>query len=208
MALTATDVEVQDHHRSFLPPTSLQLSIGQILVVVGDPGPAHSALALALAGRLVPDAGQVTLDGDPDPRLRQRAVALVDVPLVSEPDDVLPARTVVGEELAMAGQPAGARAVTRWLVAHDLDIGEHRMDELTADVRVRMMVRLAVLRRPTYVVLVLPERLGGLPGDWLLHLQTLADEQFGVLVTVSHSTAVHLEHDRVLIGAAEQEIPS
>ena len=62
------------------------------------------ALALALAGRLRLTGGTVALGEDPSPGALQAAVVLVDVPGVTEPDDSVPFRVVVAEELALAGR--------------------------------------------------------------------------------------------------------
>jgi fructose transport system ATP-binding protein len=42
-----------------------ELARGEILAVVGDNGAGKSTLIKALAGALVPDAGQIYLDGEP-----------------------------------------------------------------------------------------------------------------------------------------------
>ena len=98
-----------------LEPTTLAVRSGERLLVAGEPGHGHTALALALAGRLKVDAGSVELDGERSGRRLRRAVALVDVPGVSEPDAVLPLRTVVAEELAMAGRSTRRGAVQAFL---------------------------------------------------------------------------------------------
>jgi ABC-type transport system involved in cytochrome c biogenesis ATPase subunit len=38
-----------------LAPTTVEVAAGELVIVHGDPGHGHTALALALAGRLVPD---------------------------------------------------------------------------------------------------------------------------------------------------------
>src|SRR5690348_12514875 len=94
---------VDGRHGPLLEPTDLHVGPGGRLLVTGEPGHGHTAFALALAGRLAPTAGRVLIDGGADPADQQRAVALVDTPGVTEPDDVLPLSVVVGEGLAMAG---------------------------------------------------------------------------------------------------------
>jgi len=207
--LRADDVAVAGkarlHGLDVLPPTSLEVSTGDVLVVVGEPGTGHMALALALAGRLDGMSGSVTLDGVADRRGLQSSVALVDVPGVSEPDAGVPVHTVVGEELAMARHAAGRGAVRRWLdgegLAHRHAV---RMAELGAGERVAMLARLAALRRPRFLVLTLPERHGGVPGDWAEVLDEITDAGMGVVVTVSPALAAqHPEARQVRIGAEE-----
>src|SRR5206468_12598875 len=115
--------------------------------VAGEPGHGHTALALVLAGRLKVDAGFVELDGERTGRRLRRAVALVDVPGVSEPDDVLPLRTVVAEELAMAGRSTRRGAVQAFLEERGLDrFAAHRLEAVPADVRTGLLTEIAALR--------------------------------------------------------------
>ena len=112
--LIATGLGIDGRHRPMLPATDVELRSGEVRAVVGEPGHGHTALALVLGGRLLPDRGTATLDGSALEFTRRHAVALVDVPGVSEPDDVVPIGTVLGEEFAMAGLPARGRAVRAW----------------------------------------------------------------------------------------------
>ena len=193
--LVATDVAVHDGRRHVLEPTSLELRTGSLLVAVGDPGHGHTLLALARAGRLASHAGTVTLDGVGTPALRQRSVALVDVPGVSEPDGAVPLATIAGEELAMAGRPARAAAVRAWLDANRLgDHVEDRVDDLPPAVRVSALCRLAALRPDVdFLVLVLPERNGDVPDSWVATARELVAADFGVLVTASLGAVPALE---------------
>jgi ABC-type hemin transport system ATPase subunit len=93
---------VADARRTLLEPTSVTLETGEIVAVHGDPGHRHTLLTLALGGRLVPSGGEVAVDGDDTAEARQQKVALA-------------LTTVVGEELAMAGQPARRTHVDDWL---------------------------------------------------------------------------------------------
>src|SRR4051794_17370401 len=113
--LRAVGVRVDARPLPLLEPTTLAIRSGERLLVAGEPGHGHTALALALAGRLKVDAGFVELDGSRSGRALRRAVALVDVPGVSEPDPVLPLGTAVAEELAMAGRQARHGAVRNYL---------------------------------------------------------------------------------------------
>lgn len=208
--LRAQGVVVRDPHRVLLPATTLAIGRGEVLAAVGDPGPGHSALALALGGRLVPDEGTVTLGGDGSARALQAAVALVDVPAVSEPDGEVPIGVVVGEELALAGLPAGRTAVAAALAqADDPDAPpmdpRNRTDSVPAASRVRLLMQLAA-RRPgvQLLVLALPERWGLLPRDWEPTALSLAADGIGVLVTTGLAAVPHLTVPAVAIGPADQ----
>ena len=113
--LRASNVAVHGHARPLLEPTTLSVRTGEVVVVVGEPGHGHTALALLLGGRLRADSGTIALDDrDNDARALQRMVALVDVPGVSEPDDSVPLATIVSEEMSMAGMRATRGSVRRW----------------------------------------------------------------------------------------------
>src|SRR5215216_3749686 len=52
-------------HVTALDGADLDLRAGEILAVVGDNGAGKSSLIKALSGALVPDAGEILLDGRP-----------------------------------------------------------------------------------------------------------------------------------------------
>ncbi len=116
--LDAAGVWVDDARRMLLEPTTVSVETGEIVAAYGDPGHRHALLALALGGRMGgrPSSvgGEVGIDGDYSAEALQRRVALVDVPGVSEPDEVSALTTIVGEELAMAGKPARSCSATSW----------------------------------------------------------------------------------------------
>jgi energy-coupling factor transporter ATP-binding protein EcfA2 len=197
--LTVSGVTIGGRHRPMLPPTDLKLRSGEVRSVVGEPGHGHTALALILAGRLRPDAGRVLLDGSPASTVRQRAVALVDVPGVSEPDDVVPIRTILGEELAMAGLPASRRAVRRWATrrwpvggdAPEVDLSV-RTEDVPATRRTALLLRAAAHRSGVqFLVLTMPDRWGVPPSQWEPVATEIAAHGIGVLVTVG-VTSRHL----------------
>lgn len=206
--LEARGVAVRNRQRTLLEPTSLTVKSGQVSVVYGDPGYGHTALALVLAGRLKPDRGSVTIGGIAAPKARQGTVALVDVPGVSEPHPRNKLRTVVGEELAMAGFPANRAKVRSWLREQGYaDFGKERMEDLPGAVRIAVLARLAALRDDVaFAVMTMPELHGGLPEWWLDTARVLTDENIGVLVTTSTGVAANLVDLPVYpLGAAATE---
>ncbi len=208
--LMARRVTVRQGRRRLLEPTSLEVATGEILLVSGDPGHGHTCLALVLAGRLAADSGGVTIDGSADPARLQAAVALVDVPGVSAPDDGNRLTTIVGEELAMAKRPHRRRHVKNWLAQQGYaDTVGSRIEHLPGAVRVAVLARLAALRPDVrFVVITLPEQHGGLPEWWLQIAEGLAAEGFGVIVTTSPTTAANLEARVVELGGAIAEVPA
>lgn len=196
--LEAAGVWVSDSRRTLLEPTSVAVETGQVVVVYGDPGHRHTLISLALGGRLVPSGGELCIDADHEAGTRQRQVALVDVPGVSEPDDVVPLTTIVGEELAMAGKPASRSHVDQWLTGNELRRHrDDRIEDLPPGLRTLAMARLASLRPGVqFLVLALPERNGIDPEAWLGEAAALATAGFGVLATTSTGVALHLERDR------------
>src|SRR3954453_10288875 len=153
--LRAVGVRVDARPLPLLEPTTLAVRSGERVLVAGEPGHGHTALALALGGRLKVDAGFVELDGSRGGRALRRAVALVDVPGVSEPDAVLPLRTVVAEELAMAGLPTRHGAVQSFLDEHGAGhLAGRQLQTVPPDVRTRLLAEIAA-SRPGVLALVL-----------------------------------------------------
>ena len=200
--LTARAVAVGGAHQPLLEPTDVIVASGEVVAAVGDPGHGHTALALALAGRLE-HAGAVDLDGDGRARTLQRAVALVDVPGVSEPDGALRVTTVVAEELATAGCSTRRSAVREVLAEVGLTQPPHRFDALDVRTRVALLAGLAA-RRPgvRFAVVTLPERHGATPEAWLPPLYALAEQGLGVLVTVGLGTGRLIDLPAGEIGGA------
>lgn len=199
--LRASGILVRGRPRPLLPATDLEFRSGEVRALVGEPGHAHTALALVLAGRFRPDAGTVTLDASVLDRTRQTGVALVDVPGVSEPDEKVPFGTILGEELAMAGQPARRRAVRAW--APDVELGR-RTEDVPAERRTALLLRSAALRTGVrFLVLTLPDRWGVTPAQWEPVTAELARRGYGVLVTVGETSRHLLSVPAGTIGGAE-----
>ncbi|TNM43290.1 hypothetical protein FHP29_06240 [Nocardioides albidus] len=184
-----------------LEPTSVELVPGEVVVAVGRPGHGNVALALALAGRLRLTGGSVSLGDDPEPAALQQAVVLVDVPGVTEPDDSVPFRVIVAEELALAGRPAGPQATSSWLREHRLATGPAlRTEDVPPADRIRTLTELGASRPDArFLILVSPDRHGLHRRDWWPVARSAADAGLGVLVTVSE--AVELAGHTTLITA-------
>ncbi|OUZ07325.1 hypothetical protein BHE97_17660 [Aeromicrobium sp. PE09-221] len=181
MQIETHDVTVDGPHTVLLRPTTLTATSREVALVEGPPGTGHTALSLVLGGRLRPDAGTVLLDGAVDDQGLRERVALVDVPDVSEPDDVIRLSTVVGEELAMARRTASPAAVRAWLDHHDA-LGWHgaRVEDVPGSVRIHLLSELAALRRGIEaLVICAPDRYG-----------TLSDEAYEVAARIARRDLV------------------
>lgn len=209
--LSAQGIAVRERRHFLLEPTSLTVTDGDVLVAAGDPGHGHTVLALALAGRFHGHEGSVRLNGSADDKELQRRVALVDVPGVSEPDPSMPVKTIIGEELAIAGHKANRGAVRGLLT--DLGLTEFenaRVEDVDAGPRLAIGARLAASRPDVrFIVAVLPERIGGLADTWLPALNGLASTGIGIILTASIGLAPHLGVARenvITFGNAREDV--
>jgi hypothetical protein len=192
--LRAVGVRVDARPLPLLEPTSLAVRTEERVLVAGEPGHGHTALALALGGRLKVDAGFVELDGSRSGRALRRGVALVDVPGVSEPDPVLPLGTVVAEELAMADLPTRHGAVREYLEERGLGhLAGAPLEAVPPGPRLRVLAGIAA-RRPGVlaVVATVPDRFGGDPADWWDLAGELAAAGLAAVVTCTDASALQL----------------
>lgn len=195
MELIADGVSVAGLHGPLLLPTSLRATPRQVTVVAGDPGYGHTALALALGGRVTPASGQVTLDGSPDAVLRRRHVSLVDVPDVTSPEDSLSVRAAIAEQLALAGRPSSRAATRAFLGGRGSGApATMRFEMLPSHERTSLLMQVAASRAATTVLVVAaPDRFGGDPGRWWRTAEDLAAEGLTVVVQCTHATAKGLD---------------
>ncbi|PXY24799.1 ABC transporter ATP-binding protein [Prauserella coralliicola] len=209
MQVVADRVSLDGPHGTLLPETSLTVSSGEFAVVHGDPGTGITAFSLALAGRLHPTTGTVTVDGAADPGRLRELVAVVDSPGVSEPDEMLPLRVVVAEELALAGRPASAAAVTDWLAGRDLSAyARTRFENLSAEPRTRLLTDLAA-SRPNVGMLVLdrPDRHTSDVDSWWMLAHEHAERGRAVVVLTATLPVSALLTTPARIGRLDQPAP-
>ncbi|WP_200847095.1 hypothetical protein [Microbacterium sp. 18062] len=181
-----------------LPETSLAYLSGSARLAVAETEQRPTVLGLIASGRMRPDTGSVTIDGEADTASLRRRVALVDAPDVSDPAPNVTVATVVSEELMFAGRPANPLATRAWLHEHDLG-GQARVP--IADIRpvdrLRLLLELTVLRRDVEgLVLVSPDRHGGDPLAWWPLVEEFAERGLAVLVIAGEAS------DAVLAGRA------
>lgn len=197
MEVNARRVGVRGPHGPLLEPTSLRVGPGELVLVAGDPGAGHTALALVLSGRMRPSTGEVS----PAAAELRRRVVPVDSPGVSEPEGALPLGGVVGEELALNGARSGRRAVADWLVERDADrYLDTRVERVPGQVRCALLLELAA-GRPGAEVLVLdsPDRYHPDPAGWLdlARARVAADRSVVVLCTTASAALLGVPAARI-----------
>ena len=191
--LSVHQLSVKGRRVPLLPPTSLQASRGELLLVTGDRQDQRTALALTLSGRMKPSAGTVEWDRHGRiKQLRQRA-AVVDAPGVNEPEPHLSVRDLVTEDLALIPRRyRGALLSTPWLKVNRFeDIAGAWADDLAADRRLELLTALALANPRTDLLVVdSPDRHSGDPADWLPRLEELAYDAGRPLAVVATVAAV------------------
>ncbi|GAA2661134.1 MULTISPECIES: hypothetical protein [Actinosynnema] len=199
MRINARRVGVTGAHGPLLRPTSLAITPGEPLLVAGDPGDGHTALALVVSGRMKPSTGEVDV---PARELRAR-VALVDSPDVTSPEPGLSLAAVVGEELAVNRKPSGRKAVHDWLAAQHADHwAAARFENVPAAVRCALLLELAA-ERPGVDTLVLdsPDRHHPDPAAWWALARERATPERSVVVLCTTASAALLGVPAARLGA-------
>ncbi|GAA2080149.1 hypothetical protein IDH50_02655 [Aeromicrobium tamlense] len=203
MRIEAIATSVDGPHSAVLEPTSATIETGAVTIVDGPPGTGHTAFSLLLGGRLVPSSGRVLIDGEADGQRLRDVVALVDVPDVSEPDDVVSLATTMGEELAMARRPAGRGDVKDWLDERGAAQWRRtRVEDVPADVRLALLADVAA-RRPGVEALVLccPDRYGADPHAALGVAHELADRGLAVCLQLTTNSLRNVRASHTTLGA-------
>lgn len=189
-----------------LPTTSLEFHSGAVRFALAETEQRPTVLGLIASGRMRPDTGRVTIDGDSNNKALRRTIALVDAPDVSDPHPDITLAGVVGEELMFAGVGATPLHARRWL--NQLGFGELAgvpIGNVDPAARVRILCELAILRQGTEgIVLVAPDRHGGSPDGWWRIASEFADRGYAMLVVIGGSAAVALErmHELEAINAS------
>lgn len=180
-----------------LPQVTVHARSGEVRLVAVEGGQRPSVLGLLLSGRMAPDTGEVTVDGEPDAARLRRTVALIDAPDVSAPYDDLTLESVLREELAFAGVRRTRRTAARLLA--DWNAADQRavpLRAVPAALRVRALAEAATMRAGTEAaVIVSPDRHGGDPAGWYDVAERLARRGLAVVVLAGAAAIAALERD-------------
>lgn len=188
--------------RSALPETSTAYETGAATLVVAETEQRPTVLGLVASGRMKVDAGTVTIDGRTDRGTIRRRVALVDAPIVSEPEPNVTVTGVVAEELMFAGRAPTPFAAARWLEQIGLEaIASLPVGNIDPAARVRLLLELAALRKDVEgLVLVAPDRHGGEPSGWWRIAREFAERGYAVLVIAGRASRTAID----LLDEAEE----
>lgn len=178
-----------------LPATSTAYETGRATLVVAETEQRPTVLGLVASGRMNIDSGSVLVDGRADARTLRRRVALVDAPVVSEPEPNVTVTGVVAEELMFAGRAPTPFAAARWLEGIGLDeIAGLPIGNVEPAARIRLLLELAALRKDVEaLVLVAPDRHGGEPSAWWAIAREFAERGYAVLVIAGQASRTAID---------------
>jgi hypothetical protein len=191
--LFVQQLHVKGRHDELLPPTSLRVSPGELLLVAADRHDQRTALALAVSGRMKPTGGQITWAGSSRTKTLRLASTLVDSPGVNEPEQHLSVRDLVTEDLALIPRRyRGALLSKPWLKVNRFeDIAELWTEQLPAGKRMELLTALALADPHTDLLVVdSPDRHSASAADWLPRLESLAYDAGRPLAVVATVTAL------------------
>jgi iron complex transport system ATP-binding protein len=186
-----------------LRDVDVQIEPGQITAICGPNGAGKSTLLTALAGLLVPDSGQVSLDGTDiaamHPRTRAQKIGYL-------PQDGEVAWDVAVRSLVALGRmphgDAASEPVERALVALDLvPLATRPISKLSGGEKARALLARVLAGEPEW--LLADEPLAALDIGHqltlLLHLRRVAEDGAGV-VLVLHDLSLAMNHaDHVVV---------
>lgn len=195
MTLELDHVGIGEEPGAALPVVSAVAGPGRPGIVAVETEQAPVLASLVAGGRMRPDTGRLLLDGHEDAPAVRRTFALVDTPGVAEPFPVMTITQIVREELAFAGErPSRSHVDT---VLEELGLrawADTPVQRVPTDVRVRLLVELALLRDGvTGLVVTTPERHGGAVEDWFRVVRDVARRGTTVLLVTSKAAAATVE---------------
>lgn len=189
--LIADSVTVNGRHEELVPPTSLSVGRGDVLLVVADPQISRTALALALSGRMQPSTGTVAWGHTDSLKFLRHHSALLDSPEVNEPEAHMKVRDLVGEDLALIPGPIWRKPrAKKWMEEHGFtDVATHWADAIDPARLLHLQLSLAA-ENPKLELLVLdsPDRHDMHDEQWMDLLADFASSprEFAVVAIVSN----------------------
>lgn len=189
--ITLTDAAIGTGLGAAVRPLTLRVGPGAptAVAIEGDERPL--LVSMLLGGRLKPDSGEVTVDGDPSLDSLRLRTALVDTPMVAEPTPGASLAVAVAEEFSFSSQSTSRRAVKRSLDEHGLaEYAGLPLRALPSADRVRLFSELALLRPGVSALIVTsPERHGGSPAEWYDGLAAIAERGVTIAVVTDAATS-------------------
>ncbi|MFY9678282.1 ABC transporter ATP-binding protein [Glutamicibacter protophormiae] len=188
--LVADSISFQGRHSELVPPTSLRVAPGEMLLVAGEPQGARTALALLLSGRMKPGGGVVAWGGSARLAHLRKHSAVVDSPNINDPEAHLKVRDVVSEDLSLIPSPPWRKPnPKKWMAEHGYsDIAGDWVDAVDPVRLTEMLMQLAAENPQTRLLVVdSPDRHPGDDAAWLEALErfALSDREFAVIATVA-----------------------
>lgn len=182
-------------HNEALPPTSLRVASGQLVVVAAETAQRPTVLGLIASGRMAPDAGETFIDGKHNRHRLHNVSMLVDAPAANDPAPNVAAQAVLAEELMFVGRPSSPRRAKRLMERMGIsEWASTPIADVPTEVRLRILTEVAATRKGLQLaVVVSPDRFGGDPADWMRPIEALVDRGFGVLVICSAITQAYIE---------------
>lgn len=196
--LSAHQLHAKGRRDPLLPPTSLTVARGGLLLVAGDRQDQRTALSLLLSGRMKPTGGQLSWDNSARAKQLRLAAALVDSPGVNEPEEHLSVRDLVTEDLALIPRRfRGALLSGPWLKVNRFeDIADLWTEQLEPQRRLELLTALALANPHTDLLVVdSPDRHSADASTWLPRLRGLAYDAGRPLAVVAAVSAVPASWD-------------
>ncbi|MEO5781162.1 ABC transporter ATP-binding protein [Arthrobacter oryzae] len=191
--LSVQQLSVKGRREALLPPTSLTVSRGELLLVTGSRQDQRTTMALALSGRMQASAGTISWDAKAGIKRLRKASAIVDAPGINDPEQHLSVRDAVTEDLALVPRRyRGALLSGPWLKVNRFeDIAGLWMEQLQPGRRLELLTALALAHPGTDLLVVdSPDRHSGDWADWLPMLDALAHDAGRPLAVVATVTSL------------------
>ncbi|MDQ0770613.1 energy-coupling factor transporter ATP-binding protein EcfA2 [Pseudarthrobacter defluvii] len=207
--LSARQLHAKGRRDPLLPPTSLTLRRGELLLVTGERQDQRTALSLLLSGRMKATGGDISWDSSPRSKQLRLVSALVDSPGVNEPEEHLSVRDLVTEDLALIPRRyRGALLSGPWLKVNRFeDIADLWTEQLEPRRRLELLTALALANPRTDLLVVdSPDRHSADGLTWLPRLQELAYDAGRPLAVVAAVSAVPASWDGPVAAVGNDEL--
>ena len=157
--ITLVDVRL-DHPRGGEPIVSdanLEVARGEVVMIVGEPGPQTSRIVSAILGEVSPAAGRVEIMGRDVAKLRRASLRLMRrrIGIVPQELCLLDERSALENvmmPLEVDGLPRASNIARATITLDELGIADVPIGDLTPAERQRVAVARALVRKPELVI--------------------------------------------------------